>query len=90
MVVLEKKPESVLYRTIVDNGKVIAQCLIDDALVSEFDISIMYRLCFNTNFNNSYSRNPDLNVAKYLENMGYGEIVSDTSKFMPPDIVRIE
>lgn len=87
MVVLEKKSGDMLQRTVVSNGTIICTHFCYDVEFLTNDLSAMYALFFNNNFNDAYSRNPDLNVAQALKEIGYGEIVLDESQFLPPDYI---
>jgi hypothetical protein len=87
MVVLEKEAGDFVDRHIVNAGKIFKLLLLNGVEITRVDISIMYPLFFNNNFNDAYSRNPDLQVAKGLEKMKIGRIVFDDSKFVLSDVI---
>lgn len=87
MVILEKKDGDISQRTVINNGTIICTHFCKNVEFLQNDLSIMYSLFFGNNFNDAYSRNPDLNVAKALQEIGYGEIVLDQSQFLPPDYI---
>jgi len=86
MVIVEKQAGDFTQRYIVNGGSIYSTLNSGDIEMTRVDISIMYSLFFNNNFNDVFSRNPDLHVAKSLVNMNLGEIVFNDSKFVMSDI----
>ncbi len=86
MVIVEKQEGDFVKRYIVNGGSIYSTLNYNNNEISRVDISVMYSLFFNNNFNDAFSRNPDLQVAKGLEEMNLGNIVFNDSKFVLSDI----